>query len=117
MAYQRPIHPEAGIPKIRLSYRVDPKWTFYTGVDMVGTTFRTDENFGSTIGSPRYNNTLATYWDIRLGAGVSYEITKTFRAEIEAGGSVYRRIDYSNLDQQVDFDPAPYIRLGLNLRF
>ena len=110
---------ELGIPKTRLSYLVDPKWTLYTGVDMVGTTFRTDENFGSNISSPRYNynNTLATYWDIRLGAGVSCEITKAFWAEIEAGGSVYRRIDYSDIDQRVEFDPAPYVRLALSLRF
>jgi len=108
---------ELGMPKTRLSYRADSKWTFYTGLDMVGTVFRTDENFGSNIGSLRYNNTLATYWDIRLGAGVSYEITKKLHAEIEAGGSVYRRIDYSDIDQHVEFDPAPYVRLGLNLRF
>lgn len=109
---------ELGIPKTRLSYRADPRWTLYTGLDMVGTTFRTDENFGSaTVGSRRYDNALATYRDIRLGAGASCEITEGLHAEIEAGGSVYRRIDYSDLDQHVEFDPAPYVRLGLDLRF
>jgi opacity protein-like surface antigen len=108
---------EVGIPKTRLSCRLDPKWTLYTGLDMVGTTFRTDEDFGANIGSPKYNNALATYRDIRLGVGVSYKITQKLGAEIEAGGSVYRRIDYKHLDKQVEFDPAPYLRLGLSFRF
>jgi len=108
---------ELGIPKTRLSYHVDPKWMFYTGLDMVGTTFRTDKNFGTNIDAPQYNNALATYRDIRLGVGASCEITKGFHAESEVGGSVYRRIDYTRLDQQVEFDPAPYVRFGLSWRF
>ena len=39
------------------------------------------------------------------------------RAEIEAGSSVYREIRYTRIDEQVKFDPAPYARLALSVRF
>jgi hypothetical protein len=108
---------EAGVPKTRLSYTLAPRWTLYGGLDMAGTTFRTAKDFGDATGLPAYNNALATYRDIRIGAGVGYEILEGLRAEIEAGASVYRRIDYTRIDTQVEFDPAPYVRLGLNYRF
>lgn len=98
---------EVGMPQTRLSYHPDSKWVFFTGLDMVGTTFRTGRNFGNDIGSPLYNNALATYRDIRLGVGCGYELIKGLRLEVETGGSVYRRIDYRRIDQEVDFDPRP----------
>jgi hypothetical protein len=39
------------------------------------------------------------------------------RAEIEAGYSVYREINYFRIEQTVKFRPAPYVRLALNARF
>ncbi len=108
---------EAGIPKTRISYRVAPHWTLYGGLDMAGTTFRTDKDLSASTGLPAYNNALATYRDLRIGAGVGYEIRRGLRAEVEAGASVYRRIDYTRIDTQVEFDPAPYVRLGVNWRF
>jgi len=108
---------EVGFPKTRYSYRLDRKWTLYTGGDFTGTTFRAGETLGTQIGSSQFNRALGTYRDARLGAGISYGIIRGLRAELEAGYSVYRRIDYTRIDQNVDFNPAPYVRLGLNWRF
>jgi hypothetical protein len=107
---------EVGFPKTRLTYRVDPKWSLYTGVDLNGTTFRSGETLGTKTGYPNYNNALATYRDIRLGVGAGYEVGHGLRAEIEAGCSVYRDINYNDIDQDVKFNPAPYVRLGLSIR-
>jgi len=104
---------EVGIPKTRLTYQLDPKWSLYTGLDMNGTTFRTDKILAPNIG----NNALATYRTIRLGVGASYEVLRGIQAEIEAGYSVYRDLNYNDIDQDVKFDPAPYVRVGLNYRF
>lgn len=104
-------------PKPRLLYRIDRQWTLYTGLDMVGTTFRTADDFGVKIGMSQYNNALATYRDVRLGLGVSYHVIFGLDAELEAGASVYRQIDYTKIDQKVEFDPSVYVRLGLNYRF
>ncbi len=110
---------EVGMPKTRLTYHVDPQWSLYTGLDLNGTTFRTGDSLGAKL-SPaqsKYDNALATYRDIRLGVGTGYEIGHGLRAEVEVGYSVYRRIDYKDFNDQVKFDPAPYVRAGLSYRF
>jgi hypothetical protein len=104
-----------GIPKTRLTYQIDPKWSLYGGIDLSGTTFRTDETLGTKTGFPKYNNARATYRDIRLGAGAGYDVGHGLRAEIEAGYSVYRDINYKDIDQDVKFNPTPYVRLGLSI--
>jgi Domain of unknown function (DUF6268) len=108
---------EVGMPKTRLSYRFDSKWAFYGGLDLNGTTFRANEHLGTETGFPRYDNALATYRDIRFGVGTSYEVMRGIHAEIETGISVYREIYYSRIEEQVRFQPAPYVRLGLSARF
>ncbi len=108
---------EVGVPKTRLTYHIDRQWSLYTGLDLNGTTFRAEENLGTKTGFPQYNNALGTYRDIRLGIGASYEVLRGLRAEAEVGYSVYRRIDYSDIGQEVQFDPAPYVRVGVSYRF
>jgi hypothetical protein len=105
---------DVGIPKTRLTYRIDPKWSIYGGLDLIGTSFRTGEGFGPALA--QYNNAAASYRDIRLGVGAGYQIVRGIRGEVETGFSVYREIDYFRIDQNVKFNPAPYVRLGLNVR-
>jgi len=108
---------DLGVPKTRLSYRLDPNWTVYGGVDLVGTTFRASKDLGTKIGLPQYNNALGNYHDVRLGVGTSYEFRRGFRVEVDTGWSVYRQINYQRINQSIDFKPAPYVRLGLGARF
>jgi hypothetical protein len=108
---------EVGMPKTRLSYRLDSKWALYGGLDFNGAVFRTGEDLGTKTGNPKYNNAIATYRDIRVGVGTGYEIGHGLRAELDAGYSVYRQINYFRIDDTVRFDPSPYVRLGLSCRF
>ena len=108
---------DVGMPKTRLSYRLDSNWTVYGGLDLVGATFRSENDLGTKTGLPRYNNALANYHDIRLGVGVSYKIRRGLSAEVETGASIFREINYQDINQTVDFQPAPYVRLGLRIRF
>ena len=108
---------ELGVPRTRFSYSPATRWTLYGGLDMVGTTFRADREPREFAGLAGYDNALATYRDVRLGAGAGCQLLDGLRAELEAGASVYRRIDYTRIDTEVRFDPAPYVRLGLNCRF
>lgn len=108
---------EVGMPKTRLSYRLNPAWALYGGMDMIGATFRAGEHLGTETGFSRYNNALATYRDIRLGLGASYEVLRGIRAEAETGVSIFREVYYSSIDEQVRFNPAPYVRLGMSARF
>jgi hypothetical protein len=104
-------------PQPRLIYQPDEHWSFHFGANMVGTTFRSSDTLGNSISLPQYNDALATYRDIRVGGGVGYQFSKTFRLEVEAGYSVSRQIDYTRIDETVNFDPAPCVRLGLNIGF
>ncbi len=108
---------EAGVPRTRLTYRLCPDWSVYTGADFSGTTFRTGPTLGTKIGQSQYNNALATYQDIRLGVGLGYQLPGGLRAEMEIGYSVYRDIAVKRSGDSARFDPAPYARLGLGLRF
>jgi len=105
------------VPQTRLTYRLDSKWTFYGGAEMNSSTFRAAEDLGTKTGFPQYNNALGSYRDVRVGVGAGYEITRSLFAEIDGGYSVYRRIEYTRIDESVDFEPAPYVRLGLSIRF
>jgi hypothetical protein len=104
-------------PQPRLTYLPDEHWRFYAGANVSGTTFRTADTLGADLGQPRYNNALGTYRDVRLGAGAGYKLNRNLRAEVEAGYSIWRQIDYSDIDQTIKFDPAPYVRIGINVGF
>jgi hypothetical protein len=104
-------------PKPRLIYTPNDHWSFHVGADLNIATFRTSDSLGTSIGLPQYNDALGTYRDIRIGAGVSYRISKTLSVEADAGYSVNRQIHYTRIDERVKFNPAPYAALGLRLNF
>ncbi|OQW96488.1 MAG: hypothetical protein BWK77_04485 [Verrucomicrobia bacterium A1] len=104
-------------PRPRLVYRPDEHLSLHLGVDMKRATFRTSDTLGTSIGLPQYNDALGNYRDIRLGAGVDYTFTHSLSVEAEAGYSVNRQIDYTQIDERVEFDPAPYFRLGVKVSF
>jgi hypothetical protein len=104
-------------PKPRLIYTPNDHWSFHAGADLNMATFRTGDSFGTSIGLPQYNDALGTYRDIRIGAGVGYRISKTLSVEADAGYSVNRQIDYTRIDESVEFDPAPYAGISLRLSF
>lgn len=104
-------------PAPRLTYSLDNRWRLYAGANMNMATFRTDNHLGTDIGQPQYNNALASYRDIRMGVGVGYHLSESISAETEAGYSLYRRINYTDVGGAVDLDPSAYVRFGLVLRY
>jgi hypothetical protein len=103
-------------PQPRLVFQPDEHWSFYAGANLVGATFRSSDTLGSSIGQPQYNDALATYRDIRVGVGFGYSVSKSVCVEVEGGYSVDRQIDYKDFET-VNFEPAPYARLGVNIGF
>lgn len=108
---------EVGMPRTRFTYNFKPDWNFYGGLDLNGTVFRSEKDLGTKIGHSQYNSALATYRDVRLGVGTGYTFWKGIHAEVETGCSVYREINYQDIDQTVEFKPAPYVRVGISTRF
>ncbi|GFO55453.1 hypothetical protein GMSM_24600 [Geomonas sp. Red276] len=104
-------------PKPRLIYTPDDHWRAHAGVDFNMVTFRCDDRFGDSIDQPQYNRALATYRDIRTGAGLGYRFGKALSVEAEGGYSVDRQINYRRVGERVRFAPAPYATVGLRLVF
>jgi len=104
-------------PKPRLIYTLNDHWSFHAGSSFNTVTFRTGDSLGTSIGLPQYNDAIASYSDIRIGAGVSYRFNKTLSVEADGGYSVKRKIDYTRIDERVDFDPAPYAGISLRMSF
>lgn len=104
--------------KPRVIYTLNDQWKFNAGMGMnFGTTFRTSDTLGTSVGLPRYNDALGSYSDMRFGLGAEYQLNKSWSFEAEAGYSINREIDYRNIDKKVKFDDAPYFRLGLKFEF
>lgn len=102
----------------RLVYTLNDQWKIHAGMGLnFGTTFRTSDTLGTSIGLPRFNDALGSYSDMRIGAGVEYQLNKSWSFEAEAGYSMNREIDYQDLDEKVKFGDAPYFRLGLKFEF
>lgn len=104
-------------PKPRLIYTPNDHLSFNVGAELNTVTFRTSDSLGTSIGLQQYNDAIGTYRDIRVGAGVGYRINNSLSVEADAGYSVNRQIDYTRIDERVDFDPAPYAGFSLRMSF
>lgn len=102
----------------RLTYSLDDRWKLHAGMGLnFGNTFRTSDTLGTSLGLPRYNDALGSYSDMRFGGGFAYQLGRSFSLEAEAGYSMSREIDYTNVDEKVKFEPAAYSHLGLKYEF
>lgn len=102
----------------QLIYSPDDQWSFQVGMDSnFGTTFRTSNTLGTSIGLPQYDDALGSYSDLRFGGGVTYRLDDSWRLEASAGYSTSREIDYKDIGDKIKFDDAPYFRLGVSFGF
>jgi hypothetical protein len=105
------------MPKPGVIYRASPRLSLFAGGGLKGATFRTDPAFGTRMGQPRFDHELASYWDVRFGLGVDYGFTRLLSLTVEGGYSVWRLLDYKELEETVRFEPAPCVQAGVRLRF
>ncbi len=105
------------VPRPQVIYRLNPQWSLRAGASLDGATFRTSETFGAARGEPRYNHALASYRDIRIGAGFDVKLTPRLLLQADGGYSVNRQIDYTRIDERVKFDSAPFLQVGLRVTF
>lgn len=105
-------------PKPRLVYSVTDRLKLHAGMDLIlGTTFRSSDTLGTSIGLPQYNDALGSYSEVRLALGAGYQVTKSLSLEAEGGYAISRDIEYQDIDNKVTFDPTPYVRIGLRFEF
>jgi hypothetical protein len=63
------------------------------------------------------HNAIVQYSEIRGGAQVSYTGFKPFRLIAGAGYTFRREFDFFRANQRVVADPAPYFKLGIEMKF
>ena len=105
-------------PRPQLQYRLSDKVTLFAGADVRETTFRMDNEFGTSRGTPVLNSAILDYWEIRGGGGLTWSVYKGLKLDMEAGFVPYRRFDFYRADiKAVSSDWFPYVRLGLSAKF
>ncbi len=105
------------LPKPQLIYTPNDRWRFHVGAELNTAIFRTSDSLGTSIGLPQYNDEIGNYRDIRIGTGICYRFSKSISMEADVGYSVNRQIDYTEIDETVEFASAPYAGLGLRVNF
>lgn len=105
------------LPKPAIIYRVNNRLVLGVGASADFTVFRADQDLGDKIGQPTFDNALGTYQDFHIGAGAYYRLWRQLSIGIEAGYSVGREIDYSQINQTVKFNNGPYVQVAMKWRF
>ncbi|HEY0368811.1 MAG TPA: DUF6268 family outer membrane beta-barrel protein [Chthoniobacterales bacterium] len=84
----------AVMPTPRLEYELNRNVTIYGGADLKGSSFRTDERFGTSRGNPQLNNAMLSYSEIRTGGGVQWKLSNSMKLSVEGGIIPYQTYDF-----------------------
>jgi hypothetical protein len=104
-------------PRPRIEYFATDDWTLFAGGQFVGGTFVVADDFGHTHGQPNLDGQAVDFQEIRLGGGVRHTIKQKLAVEISGGWTVDRRYDFHGRNPEFQTDTAPYVQIGLGLKF
>ncbi|MFN2477345.1 MAG: DUF6268 family outer membrane beta-barrel protein [Chthoniobacterales bacterium] len=113
----------AAVPTPRLEYEATRNFTIYAGADLKGSTFRVDNDFGTSGGllsrrDARLNRAVLTYSEVRTGLGVDWKLTPDIKFSLEGGYVPYREFDFHRADVRYKNDKgAPYGAVALRAAF
>ena len=103
---------QAVVPRPRLVYKANDRTEIYGGGELVGGSFRVDSS-----DRPRLNGTTVDYYEVRAGAGVSYQPCTLGTIDFGAGCALIREFDFHRADQTASTQPAPYVQLQFSGKF
>jgi hypothetical protein len=101
------------LPDPRLVYMASDNLEFYTGGELVGGGYKTDNR---PIDPVKLSGAVVTYEEIRAGAGVTWK-AKPFTLDFGAGYTVQSEFNYNRAGESFETHPAPYVRLTARLDF
>lgn len=109
---------DAVMPTPRLQYEMNRYVSLYAGATVKETTYRVDDNFGTSHGIPRLDNAILTYSEIRTGTGFDWKISPVVTFTGEVGYQPYREFDFYRADVTYHHDGgAPYGTISLHSTF
>ncbi len=105
-------------PNPRLEYKATDDLTLYAGGQIIVSSFRVNENFGSSTPGRNYRNALVDYTEIRTGAGASLKLGRKGALDLEVGYMPYRDFDFHKVgDNYQTKSGAIYGQAGIKLSF
>jgi len=103
---------QAVVPKPRLVYKANDKLELYGGGELVGGSFRVDSSDHQNL-----NGTTVDYYEVRTGAGVSYQPWTLGTLDFGAGYALIRKFDFHRADETASTQPAPYVQMQFSGQF
>lgn len=105
-------------PSPKLEYEYNNQWTFYVGADLLGDTYRADDDFGVTHGNGKLDNAIMSYWELRTGAGFVFKPIPNIKVDVSGGAMVYRTMDFHRANTTFSNDEAaPYAAIRISGQF
>ena len=105
-------------PNPRLEFKATDNLTLFGGGQIITSTFRMNDRFGSSRGDPRFNRAIVDYTEVRAGGGFAWKLSPSATLEMELGYMAYRNFDFHRVDENFETKSgAIYGQAGLSLRF
>ena len=107
---------QAVFPKPALVYEVNDDWEFRILGELNYLNVRTDDVV-TTERKLQVHNAVLQYSEYRAGVQVAYSGIKHLNIIAGAGATIQRDFDFYRVHQSKRTDPAPYVRVGAELKF
>jgi hypothetical protein len=107
---------EGVFPKPALVYQPNDRWQFRLLGEILFDSFRTDDVF-TPDPNIQLHNAIVQYSEYRLGVLAKYSPCKPLRLFAGVGYTLRREFDFFRADHRVVTDPAPYVKVGLEVKF
>jgi hypothetical protein len=107
---------QAVFPKPALVYQPNDDWEFRIMGELNYTSFRTDDVL-TTEQKLQLHNAIVQYSEDRAGVQIGYTGIKHAKLIAGAGVTVERNYDFFRAHQSKRMDPAPYVKIGAEIRF
>jgi len=107
---------QAVFPKPALVYTPNDDWEFRIMGELNYTSFRTDDVL-TTEQKLQLHNAIVQYSEDRAGVQIGYTGIKHAKLIAGAGVTVERNYDFFRAHQSKRVDPAPYVKIGAEVKF
>ena len=107
---------QAVFPKPALVYQPNDDWEFRIMGELNYTSFRTDDVL-TTEQKLQLHNAIVQYSEDRAGVQIAYTGIKHFKLIGGGGVTVERNYNFFRAHQSKRMDPAPYVKIGAEVKF
>jgi hypothetical protein len=105
------------LPRPQIQYRPTEDLMLFIGGELTGGAYHLNAKYGRDHGLAAMDDQIATYREIRVGAGARWGGSKGFYASLEGGWMIDRRFLLDDVHLQFNGDGAAYVELALGYRY